>query len=83
MPKKPQDEWGTAPKTLEVLQDVNHRSIHPKYLHILWKSGRLERRAIDRRTFEYNLTQAKQIHITQKSGSGRKKVKDEILSNEV
>ncbi len=83
MPKKSQDEWGTAPKTLEVLQEVNHRVIHPKYLHILWKSGRIERRAIDGRTFEYNLTQAKQLHITQKSGSGRKKVNNEILSNEI
>lgn len=71
MPRKQLDEWGTAPKTLEVLKEVNEREIHPKYLHILWKSGRLERRAIDGRTFEYNLTQARTIHIAEKKGSGR------------
>lgn len=73
MPKKTEDEWGTAPKTLAALEEANGRSIHSKYLHILWKTGRLERRAIDGRTFEYNITQARKIHIIEKRGSGRRK----------
>lgn len=67
------DEWGTAPKTLAVLEQANGRKIHPKYLHILWKSKKLDRRAIDGRTFEYNLIQAKDIKIIEKKGAGRKK----------
>lgn len=74
---KKQEEWGTAPKTLDVLEEVNSRKIHPKYLHILWKSGRLDRRAIDGRTFEYNITQARNLRIAEKRGSGRKKTTDE------
>lgn len=74
MPKKQQEEWGTAPRVLEVLEEVNGRKINSKYLHILHKDGRLDRRAIDGRTFEYNLTQAKTIHIAEKKGAGRKKV---------
>lgn len=72
MSKKHADEWGTAPRTLAVLEEVNQRKIHSKYLHILWKRGRLDRRQIDGRTFEYNLTQAKNIRIAEKKGAGRR-----------
>lgn len=75
MARKQQDEWGTAPKTLEVLEETNQRKIHPKYLHVLWKSGRLDRRPIDGRTFEYNITQAKNLHLIERKGAGRRKIK--------
>lgn len=68
-----QSEWGTAPKALAILEEVNGRKIHPKYLHMLWKNNKLDRRAIDGRTFEYNLAQARTIKIIEKKGSGRRK----------
>jgi hypothetical protein len=74
------NEWGTAPKTLAILKEVNGRDIHPKYLHMLWKAGKLDRRAIDGRTYEYNLEQARLLHILEKKGSGRRK-KDEKLQS--
>jgi len=72
MRKKQPDEWGTAPRVLAILQEVNGRPINPQYLHILWKRGRIDRRPIDGRTFEYNLTQARGIEIMEKPGSGKR-----------
>lgn len=72
MSRKKQDEWGTAPKVLAILEEVNGRPINPQYLHMLWKNGRIARRPIDGRTFEYNLTQARGIKIEEKQGSGRR-----------
>lgn len=66
-------EWINASETLKVLEEVNGRPIHPKYLHILAKQNRIARIAIDKRTYLYSKQDAKRVHIAERKGAGRKK----------
>jgi hypothetical protein len=74
-PKKRQEEtvtWISAPETLEVLEKVNGRPIHSKYLYILAKQNRLSRKQIDGRTYLYSKEDAEKIRIIERKGAGRK-----------
>ncbi len=74
--------WGSSTETVEALSEFNGRAIHHKYLHILWKNGKLDRRPIDGRTFEYNLEQARVLTIIEKKGAGRRKAEVSLETDE-
>ncbi len=67
MPKRTQitEEWVGAPRALEILEEVNGRKINPKYLTRLGQSERVRRRTIDKRTYEYNVNDLRDTHITE------------------
>lgn len=75
MPRKREEEtvWIGAPETLEILARVNHRPIHPNYLSILAKNGRIARKQVDGRTYLYSKQDAEGVHIIERKGAGRKK----------
>lgn len=72
--KKEEDTvWIGAPEAVEVLSRVNHRPIHPNYLSILGRNGRIARKQVDGRTYLYSKQDAEGIHIIERKGAGRKK----------
>ena len=64
-------DWISAPETLQVLEEVNGRSINRKYLYMLWKQGRLARKPLDGRTYLYSKQDAEKIHLVRRKGAGR------------
>lgn len=83
-PKKREEEtiWISAPETLKVLEEVNQRPIHPKYLHILAKQNRIARKPIDRRTYLYSKQDAEKIRIIERKGAGRRKRDEDTVKRE-
>jgi len=78
-PKKREDiiEWISAPEAIQVLEQVNGRPIHRKYLYILAKQNRMARKPLDGRTYLYSKQDAEKIHLIERKGAGRKPYKTE------
>jgi len=65
-------DWIGAPEVLEILSRNNQRDVHPNYLSILARKGRIARKQIDRRTYVYSKQDAEKILLIRRKGAGRK-----------
>ena len=77
MPRKEETIWIGAPETLEILSQVNSRTIHPNYLSILARNGRIARKQVDGRTYLYSKQDAERCSIIERKGAGRKRKETE------
>lgn len=68
----PKIDWIGAPEVLEILKQTNNRDIHPNYLSILARQGRIARKQVDRRTYLYSKQDAEKVVLIRRKGAGRK-----------
>lgn len=69
---KKTEEWVSAPRALEILEEVNGRKINPKYLARLGQSEQVRRQAIDGRTYQYNVSDLREARIAEHKKAQKK-----------
>ncbi len=65
MPRKSAvEEWISSTEALDIINSNSDRTdIGTKYLYLLVKAGRVEKRPFDKHTFEYKKSDVLRIHV--------------------
>lgn len=65
-------DWIGAPEAVGILSKNNDREVHPNYLSILARKGRIARKPVDGRSYLYSKQDAEKIILIRREGAGRK-----------